>query len=124
MESVAHEDPVRPMVLESIENLTVTDNNKLDEPNTCYNVNDWINAIFDEQWFPGIIEVINDNKMIISFMVRKENGFNWPMVPDKQVLEPSGILYKLKLPPVPVSNRLFQIPEGDHVDKIFHSIVD
>lgn len=56
-------------------------------------------------------------------MVKKGNGFCWPMIPDKQKLEPSGILCKLAAPPVPVSTSMFQVPDTKYIEELFIKVI-
>lgn len=46
--------------------------------------------------------------------------FNWPAIADRQqVGEVDGVLYKLKKPPIPISQRHMKVEESAYVDFLF-----
>ncbi|XP_050506167.1 uncharacterized protein LOC126884279 [Diabrotica virgifera virgifera] len=84
----------------------------------------WVTAIFDNDWYPGIIEKIDRNIMTVNFMMKNGKSFFWPDIADRQtVTTRNGILCQLVHPPEPVSNRFYKIQEYDYIDNLFKSSV-
>ncbi|GBN85411.1 hypothetical protein AVEN_72654-1 [Araneus ventricosus] len=67
----------------------------------------WVAVVYDENWFPGLIEKINDDNLKINFMLRNGSRFYWPNIPDIQEAPKNGILCLIKSPPSPITSRYF-----------------
>ncbi|CAL1278819.1 unnamed protein product, partial [Larinioides sclopetarius] len=72
-------------------------------------VGTWVAVVYDGNWFPGLIEEINDDNFKINFMLRNGSRFYWPNIPDVQEVPKGGILCLIKSPPCPISSRYFTI---------------
>ncbi|GBO19681.1 hypothetical protein AVEN_7181-1 [Araneus ventricosus] len=67
----------------------------------------WVAVVYDENWFPGLIEEINDDNLKINFMLRNGSRFYWPNIPDIQEVPKNGILCLIRSPPSPITSRYF-----------------
>ncbi|CAL1291228.1 unnamed protein product [Larinioides sclopetarius] len=67
-------------------------------------VGTWVAVVYDGNWFPGLIEEINDDNFKINFMLRNGSRFYWPNIPDVQEVPKGGILCLIKSPPCPISS--------------------
>ncbi|GBN52439.1 hypothetical protein AVEN_103990-1 [Araneus ventricosus] len=72
-------------------------------------VGTWVAVVYDENWFPGLIEEIIDDNLKINFMLRSASRFYWPNIPDIQLVPKDGILCLIKSPPSPITSRYFII---------------
>ena len=81
-------------------------------------VDTWVAVIYDNDWFPGIVEeVADDGKIKIKFMKPiSGNKFAWPTKPDVDVIPSEDILAKLQDPPIPMTRhrRHFALTEAEH----------
>ncbi|XP_054278012.1 uncharacterized protein LOC128996630 isoform X2 [Macrosteles quadrilineatus] len=94
-------------------------------PNTTENVQpgDWVSVIYDNTWYPGVVEEVTDQDMTINFMKRSGTFFVWPTKLDKQSVPLNGILSTLN-PPIKVSSRLFKVENSDEIDQLCSIYVD
>jgi len=77
-------------------------------------VGKWVAVIYDEEWFPGLVEEVREDKLIINFMFKDSKRFFWPANPDRQTVSKSGVLCILEAAPYPVSSRRFAIAEDEY----------
>lgn len=60
-----------------------------------FRVNDWVVVIFNKKWYPGYIQKISKNKLIVQFADRKGTKIFWPSEIDRQTWYCSQILCKI-----------------------------
>jgi hypothetical protein len=94
---------------------------------TDIKVGDWVTAIYNDDWYPGVIEAIdNFGILTVKFMEKTERGgkFRWPKKNDVQQLKDSGILCRLPSAPIPSgwSSRLFDVEGWQNIDRLFSTI--
>lgn len=89
------------------------------------NPQDWVAVVYDNTWYPGIIEHISVDILTVSFMQPTPLGdkFFWPKKADRQTICSNGILCKIK-PPVPVSNRHFLIKDTSIITSLKKKLLD
>lgn len=66
---------------------------------------DWVAVLYDDQWWPGNVDTIDNDHLIITFMKPVGvNKFIWPSIPVKdKILK----LTRLEDPLIPINNRTF-----------------
>jgi hypothetical protein len=105
-------------ILQSVENFekdppTLTSDN---DDEQVIEVGTWAAVIYDDCWYPGLIEEINEDKLQINFMNRSGNRFYWPSEADRQEVPKNEILCRIAVPPCPVSSRHFTIQNFQKID--------
>lgn len=67
-------------------------------------------------FYVGVIEKSEANgTIIVSFMTRYRQSFQWPSKPDVQILNKEEILCKIA-PPVPINSRCFKIENVEEIN--------
>jgi hypothetical protein len=73
---------------------------EVDELTGPFLLGDWVVAIFDDQWLPGLVEEVKRELVRVKFMkVCGPNRFIWPAADDFATLHQQTLLAKLKSPP-------------------------
>ncbi|XP_054262091.1 uncharacterized protein LOC128986031 [Macrosteles quadrilineatus] len=87
-------------------------------------IGDWVAVVYDDLWYPGIIERKMDENVEITFMKRNGKVLHWPSTPDKQTVAIHTILCKILEPPLPTSSRQFKLPsqEFQRIDQTFNNV--
>uniref|UniRef100_A0A6P7H4A3 Uncharacterized protein LOC114345898 n=1 Tax=Diabrotica virgifera virgifera TaxID=50390 RepID=A0A6P7H4A3_DIAVI len=80
-------------------------------------LDEWVLVIYDDCWYPGVIEKIKRDNLTITFMERKDNIFKWPNPEDCQTVKKSGIFKKMTSPPLPINNTYFKIANYEIIDQ-------
>lgn len=85
---------------------------------------DWVSVLYDDYWWPGVVEDIDDKYLYLSFMKPVgKNKFSWPHIPEKDKILKQNILTKLNKAPSPINSRgHFSLPM-EEVKKI-EDIID
>jgi len=83
---------------------------------------EWVAVIYDENWFPGIVEEVVADRLTVNFMSRSSKRFVWPDVQDRQTVLENGILCKIESP-YPVTSRHFAITNNDEIDVLCHQVL-
>lgn len=108
--------------------LTATNECATDNKSMLVNikVGDWVAAIYDDNWYPGLVEAAVSDKLTVSFMEKtgQRGKFCWPEKKDVQILKDSEILYRLPTPPAPTgrSSRIFDVTDWKQIDSIFFKV--
>ena len=108
-------------------NPTITDASSLakitsdicDLVSTGYGQGDWVIVIFNKQWYPGEVSIVEENDVQVKCMKRigeDENKFTWPDKDDIGWYSKEGIMCLVE-PPVPVTKRAFALSICD-INKI------
>ncbi|CAH1115714.1 unnamed protein product [Psylliodes chrysocephalus] len=100
---------------------TSTDPELHDEELKSISVGDWVVVLYQDDWYPGIVLENISGQLKIDFMVRQSEHFCWPKTSDTQKVAEAGVLYKIIKPPVPISSKLFLIPEKDLINYIINN---
>ena len=86
----------------------------------------FVAVIYDDQWWPGLVQAIRDETAVISFMVPQKNcRFKWPRKHQIEEVPVGEILTVLNSPPEPVNQRgLFAFTEMEtaRVTNLMHSL--
>ena len=57
---------------------------------------DWVSVMYDDNWWPGVVEDMDDKYLYLSFMKPLgRNKFFWPRIPEKDKILKENILTKL-----------------------------
>ncbi len=83
---------------------------------------EWVAVIYDEQWFPGLVEQNLSGQLTVNFMARSAKRFIWPDIGDRQILHVNGVLCKIE-PPYPVTSRHFVVHNNDAVDALCQQVL-
>lgn len=76
-------------------------------------VGSWVAVVYDDDWWPGEIERMQDDAFTINFMKPQSgvNRFAWPRKTERDTLPIAEILCVLDEPPAPASRRHFSFSE-------------
>lgn len=87
------------------------------EPGTLV-IGDWITAIYNDLWYPGLVEQVRGHVLTVNFMSKSGKHFYWPNRADRQNVNVADILCKLNVAPYPISSRHYTVPECKQIDDL------
>ena len=80
---------------------------------------EWVAAIYDDDWYPGLVENAESGILTVSFMQKAGEGgkFRWPQKADLQQLPESELLCRLDTSPRPSSwsTRVFVVDQWEQI---------
>ncbi|XP_046670267.1 uncharacterized protein LOC124360580 [Homalodisca vitripennis] len=72
---------------------------------------DWVVVIYDQDWYPGIVDRRDENFLSVNFMSKTGIKFFWPSPPDILTVEADSILCKVDSPLFPSPNVISAWPK-------------
>jgi len=92
----------------------------LNFPNTLSDIcsGQWVAVIYDDVWFPGVVENSVSGTLTVKFMCRRQlKHFVWPDITDRQTVLETGVLCKIRSP-YSVNSRYFAFHDNDDTDAL------
>lgn len=80
---------------------------------------EWVAVCYDNSWYPGIIEKIENNVITVLYKHRSGDKFFWPRAEDRHSLPVTEIMCRIQDPPQPISTRFSCINNVKDYDKLF-----
>lgn len=79
-------------------------------------VDSWVAVIYDNSWWPGVVESLQDAVATINFMKPQsgKNRFSWSLKEEKDQIPINEILCILDDAPVPISRRFYSFQDDTY----------
>lgn len=97
--------------------LSLKENKTEDQVIENIEAGEWVAAIYNDIWYPGLVTKTDSDKITIKYMNRSGQFFLWPTKPDVDVINKNGILCKLQSPEK-ITSRLFKFSNVSFVEKL------
>nr|XP_042896254.1 uncharacterized protein LOC122269017 [Parasteatoda tepidariorum] len=97
---------------------------KIEKKSTNIAVGDWLAVIYDNLWYPGSVEEIQEDGFVLSFMHCSGDKFYWPSPEEKFTVPENEIMCIISDAPQPISRRHFIIQNKKKYDDILINILN